>query len=108
MKRETPFAAAKRQGSPAWKRSLSRPPRTPAQSRELEENGMQNLRFVTRRVFAGCAVRAGICFCFAVGGAVFAVAQTGTPATSPAKNPPVLGTIKAIAGESLTVTTDAG
>ena len=69
---------------------------------------MQNLRFETRRVFAASAVRAGICFCLALAGAVFALAQTETPATSPAKNPPVLGTIKAIAGESLTVTTDAG
>jgi hypothetical protein len=69
---------------------------------------MQNLRFETRRVFAASAVRVGICFCLALAGAVFVLAQTGTPATSPAKSPPVLGTIKAIAGESLTVTTDAG
>ena len=69
---------------------------------------MQNLRFEARRGFAANAVRAGICACLALAGAVLALAQTGTPATSPAKSPPVLGTIKAIASESLTVTTDAG
>jgi len=69
---------------------------------------MQKLGFKTRSVFAGSAVRAGICVCLALVGAVFALAQTEAPATSPAKTPPVLGTIKAIASESLTVTTDAG
>ena len=69
---------------------------------------MQNLGFETRRVFARSAVRAGVCLCVALAGAAYALAQTGTPATSPAKNPPVLGTIKAIAGESLTIATDAG
>src|SRR5579863_3777588 len=108
MKREWPFAASKPWVSPAWKRSLSRPPRAPARSRELEENGMQNLRSEARHGFAATAVRAGICACLALAGAVFALAQTGAPATSPAKTPPVLGTIKAIASESLTVTTDVG
>jgi hypothetical protein len=69
---------------------------------------MQNLRSETRCVFTANAVRAGICSCLALAGAVLALAQTGTPATSPVKTPPVLGTIKAIASESLTVTTDAG
>src|SRR5258707_12377852 len=84
------------------------PPRTPAESRELEENRMQNPRFETHRGFAANAIRAGICSCLALAGAVFALAQTGTPATAPVKTPPVLGTIKAIASESLPVTTDAG
>ncbi len=69
---------------------------------------MQNPRFETHRGFAANAIRAGICSCLALAGAVFALAQTGTPATAPVKTPPVLGTIKAIASESLTVTTDAG
>ncbi|HWY09082.1 MAG TPA: hypothetical protein VNY24_19620 [Candidatus Acidoferrales bacterium] len=69
---------------------------------------MPKLGFETRRVFAGSAVRAGICLCLALPGAVSSFAQTGAPAAAPAKTPPLLGTIKAIAGESLTVTTDAG
>ncbi len=69
---------------------------------------MQNLRFNKRNACAGRVVRAGVCLCLALLGAVCSRAQTGASGTAPAKTPPVLGTIKAIAGESLTVTTDAG
>ena len=62
----------------------------------------------TRGVFARRAYRvaAGLFLVFL--GAYSAVAQTGPPTSTPAKTPPILGTIKAIAGETLTVGTDAG
>jgi len=65
---------------------------------------MQSLGFETRGVFARRAYRvaAGLFLVFL--GAVCAAAQTG----SQAKTPPILGTIKAISGESLTVASDAG
>jgi hypothetical protein len=68
---------------------------------------MQMRGFMTRGVFAWGAVRAGAFLCFAL---VFAVCTLGQVASSPApaKAPSILGTIKAIAGESLTVATDAG
>jgi len=69
---------------------------------------MQNLGFETRSVFAGSVMRAGVCLCLAMLGAVCAIAQTSPPAAAAAKTPPILGTIKAITGESLTVATDAG
>ena len=69
---------------------------------------MQKLGFERRSVFAQIVARAGIGVCLAMMGAALSFAQTGAPAAAPAKTPPVLGTIKAIAGESLTVTTDAG
>jgi hypothetical protein len=69
---------------------------------------MQKLGFQTRRVFARSAVRAGICLYLLLVGAACTLGQAGTPATPAAKTPPVLGTIKTIAGESLTITTDAG
>jgi hypothetical protein len=69
---------------------------------------MQKLGFERRRVFIGNVVRAGACLCLALTGAAWTLAQTGAPAASPAKTPPILGTIKSIAGESLTVATDAG
>src|SRR5260221_12556711 len=84
------------------------PPRPPAESRELEENRMQNPRFETHRGFAANAIRAGICSCLALARADFALAQTGKPATAPVKNPPALGPIKASSSESLKVTADAG
>jgi hypothetical protein len=69
---------------------------------------MQNLGFETRSVFAGSVMRAGVCLCLTMLGAVCAIAQTSPPAAAAAKTPPILGTIKAITGESLTVATDAG
>lgn len=69
---------------------------------------MQEWGIKTRSVFAGTAIRAGACFCLALIAAVCVLAQTGPPTAAPAKTPPVLGTIKAIDGASLTVTTDAG
>ncbi len=69
---------------------------------------MQMLRFETRSVFAGSAVRAGACLWLALMSVVCTLAQTGTPTAAPAKTPPVLGTIKAIGSESLTIATDAG
>jgi hypothetical protein len=69
---------------------------------------MQNLGFERRRVFAGSFVRAAVCIVIALGSAGWTQGQTGAPAATPAKTPPILGTIKAIAGETLTVVTDAG
>ena len=69
---------------------------------------MRKLGFETRGVFAGRMNRAGAALSLFLFGAVCAMAQTGAPATAPAKTSPVLGTIKAIAGESLTVAADAG
>ena len=69
---------------------------------------MQMLRFETRSVFAGSVVRAGACLWLALMVTVCTLAQTGKPAAAPAKTPPVLGTIKAIGSESLTIATDAG
>jgi hypothetical protein len=69
---------------------------------------MQKLGFETRSVFAWSIVRAGVCLCIAMLGPVCAIAQTALPTAAPAKTPSILGTIKAIAGESLTVATDAG
>src|SRR6266481_5916467 len=69
---------------------------------------MQKLGFETHRVSIGNVVRAGICACLGLIGPAWTLAQTGAPAAAPAKTPPVLGTIKTIAGESLTVTTDSG
>ena len=69
---------------------------------------MRKPGFETRGVFAGRLNRAGAALSLALFGAVCAMAQAGPPASSPAKTPPILGTIKAIAGESLTVATDTG
>jgi hypothetical protein len=69
---------------------------------------MQKLGFERRSVFAGSVARGGICLCMALVGAVCTLSQTPPTATAPAKTPPILGTIKALAGESLTVATDAG
>src|ERR1700686_1524275 len=69
---------------------------------------MQKLGFERRRVSIGNVVRAGICTCLVLTGAAWTLAQTGAPTASPAKTPPILGTIKSIAGETLTVATDAG
>jgi hypothetical protein len=69
---------------------------------------MQKWGTKTRSVLAGTAIRAGVCLCHAMIAAVCTLAQTGPPTIPPGKSPPVLGTIKAIDGASLTVTTDAG
>jgi hypothetical protein len=68
---------------------------------------MQKRGFETRGFFAGSIGRAGVCLCLALVGAVCALGQNA-PSNTPAKTPPILGTIKAIASESLTVATDAG
>jgi hypothetical protein len=68
---------------------------------------MQKRGFETRSVFVGIVTRAGIWLCLALTGTISTFAQTA-PSTAPAKTPPILGTIKAIAGDSLTVATDAG
>jgi hypothetical protein len=68
---------------------------------------MQKRGFETRSVFVGIVKRTRIWLCLALIAAVSASAQT-PPSTAPAKTPPILGTIKAIAGDSLTVATDAG
>lgn len=52
----------------------------------------------------GISIGIGLCLTMMSGG--LAAAQSGVPA--PTKTPPVLGTIKAIAGEKITVATDAG
>ena len=70
---------------------------------------MQKRGFETLSVFAGSVARAGVCLCLSlVGAAACTLAQNAPPTAAPAKTPPILGTIKAIAGESLTVGTDAG
>jgi len=69
---------------------------------------MRKLGFKRRGVFARSFGRLGIGLCLALVGAVCGQAQTAPSAGAPAKTPPVLGTIKSIAGEWLTVTTDAG
>src|ERR1700675_720166 len=69
---------------------------------------MQKLGIERSSVFAGSVVRAGVCLCLALMGAVCTLAQTAPSAATPAKTPPILGTIKAIAGETLTVAADAG
>src|SRR5246127_5621790 len=69
---------------------------------------MQKLGFERHSVFARIAARAGICLCLAMMGAPLSFTQTGQPAAAPAKTPPILGTIKTIAGDSLSVATDAG
>jgi hypothetical protein len=69
---------------------------------------MQTLGFERRGVSGGSVVRAGICACLALIGAAWTPGQTGAPAATPMKTPPILGTIKTIAGETLTVATDAG
>jgi hypothetical protein len=69
---------------------------------------MQKLGIERSSVFAGSVVRAGVCLCLALMGAVCTLAQTAPSAATPAKTPPILGTIKAIAGETLTVATDSG
>ena len=69
---------------------------------------MQNLRFESGSVFARSVARAGICLCLALMGAASSFTQTGQPAAAPPKTPPILGTIKTIAGDSLSVTTDTG
>ena len=68
---------------------------------------MQMRGFETRGVFARGAVRAGVFLCLALVTAVCALAQVASSPV-PAKTPPILGTVKAIAGESLTLATDAG
>src|SRR5258708_34366775 len=69
---------------------------------------MRKLRFKRRSVFARSFGRLRIGLCLALVCAVCGQAQTAPSAGAPAKTPPVLGTIKSIAGEWLTVTTDAG
>jgi len=69
---------------------------------------MRKLGFKGRGVFNGGVVRAAACLAIVLLGAAWTMAQTGTPPAAPPKTPPILGTIKAIAGESLTVATDAG
>ena len=69
---------------------------------------MQSLSFETRGVFTQTVIRVPVALFLVLFGALCAVAQTGSSTSAPAKTPPILGTIKAIAGESLTVTTDAG
>src|SRR5258708_36775217 len=69
---------------------------------------MRKLGFKRRSVFARSFSRLRLGFCLGLVGAVCGQAQTAPSAGAPAKTPPVLGTIKSIAGESLTVTTDAG
>src|SRR5260370_23783958 len=69
---------------------------------------MRKLGFKRRSVFARSFGRLRIGLCLALVGAVCGQAQTAPSAGAPAKTPPVLGTIKSIAGEWLTVTTDAG
>src|SRR5258707_15878753 len=69
---------------------------------------MRKLGFKRRSVFARSFGRLRIGLCLALVGAVCGQAQTAPSAGAPAKTPPVLGTIKSIAGERLTVTTDAG
>jgi hypothetical protein len=69
---------------------------------------MRKLGFEGRGVFNGGAVRVMACLAIVLFGAAWSMAQTGTPPAAPPKTPPVLGTIKAIAGETLTVATDAG
>jgi hypothetical protein len=68
---------------------------------------MQMRGFETRGVFARGAGRAGAFLCLALAFAISAIAQVAS-SPAPAKTPPILGTVKAIAGESLTVATDAG
>ena len=65
--------------------------------------GIETLGVFTQRVIRGAA---GLFLVFL--GAVCTLAQTGSTTSAPAKTPPILGTIKAIAGESLTVASDAG
>src|SRR5882757_8665632 len=69
---------------------------------------MQNLEFISRGVFARRIARTTLSVCLGLILAVSTLAQAPLPAAAPAKTPPILGTIKAIAGESLTVATDAG
>src|SRR5882672_3287176 len=69
---------------------------------------MRKLGFKRRSVFARSFGRLRIGLCLALVGAVCGQAQTAPSAGAPAKTPPVVGTIKSIAGESLTVATDAG
>jgi hypothetical protein len=69
---------------------------------------MQKREFKTRGVFATSVVRAGVCLCLSLVGAACILAQTVPSTAAPAKTPPILGTIKALSGESLTVATDAG
>jgi hypothetical protein len=69
---------------------------------------MRKLGFGGRGVLDGGAVRVAACLAVVLFCAAWTVAQTGAPSAAPPKTPPILGTIKAIAGESLTVATDAG
>src|ERR1700741_4146060 len=68
---------------------------------------MQMRGFETRGVFARGAVPAVAFLCLALAFAISTIAQVAS-SPAPAKTPPILGTIKAIAGESLTVASDAG
>ena len=68
---------------------------------------MQMRGFETHGVFARGAVRAGFFLWLALVSAVCTLAQVAS-SPAPAKTPPILGTVKAIAGESLTLATDAG
>jgi hypothetical protein len=69
---------------------------------------MLKLGFERRRVFAGSFAREGVFLCLALLSAVGSHAQTPPSPATPQKTPPVLGTIKAITGEFLTVATDTG
>lgn len=64
--------------------------------------------FETRGVFAGRACRMAAGIFLIVFGAFSATAQTGSSASTPVKTPPIVGTIKAITGETLTIVSDAG
>ncbi|HET7106888.1 MAG TPA: hypothetical protein VFI38_08765 [Candidatus Acidoferrum sp.] len=68
---------------------------------------MQKQEFRAGGVFAGRIARAAASVCLALIATASTMAQT-PPDGAPAKTPPILGTIKTIAGESFTVATDAG
>jgi hypothetical protein len=69
---------------------------------------MRTRGFKTRSVFTGSVVRAGVCYCLGLILTVCTFGQTVTSTASPAKTAPILGTIKAITSDSLTVAADAG
>lgn len=61
---------------------------------------------VRAKIWRLCGVLLGFCL---LGGSPFSIrAAQGAPATPAPKAPPALGTIKAISGNTLTLTTDAG
>jgi len=65
--------------------------------------------FVERKsVSAWARLRLALSLCLGLMVVGWAAAQSGAPAAAPAKTPPILGTIKAINGQTLTVTPDSG